>query len=65
MATKKPAPARAETMTNRMTLYEARVEERCLCQGCLNCRGQSGYPCGALSEARCGGVERERCRWCR
>ncbi len=58
MASKKAPPATVD-VSGRLTLGEARVERRCLCEGCRACRGLPGYPCGAMADAR-----PERCRWC-
>lgn len=56
---------KAEPTQNRMAIGQARVERRCLCEGCAACHGMEGYPCAALSEAMCGGTSNERCQWCR
>jgi len=40
-----------------VTLADAAATDRCICQGCHACRGERGYPCGALATP-------ERCRHC-
>lgn len=42
-----------------LTTEEARLEGRCVCEGCGACRGEEGHPCGSLTLAG------ERCPHCR
>lgn len=44
---------------NRTTLAQAERQGRCVCEGCLSCRGVPGYPCAWLS------LSEPLCRYCR